>query len=56
MTLRRTRAYAASGLVLSICTVFAWQNATAARNCHAAATPGVNWHECDKKLLILEGQ
>jgi len=56
MTLRRTRAYGASGLVLAVCTVFAWQNATAAHNCHAAATPGVNWHECDKKLLILEGQ
>ena len=56
MTLRRTRAYGASGLVLAVCTVFAWQNATAAQNCDAAATPGVDWHECDKKLLILEGQ
>ncbi|MER9076593.1 pentapeptide repeat-containing protein [Mesorhizobium sp. M0904] len=56
MTLRRTRAYGTSGLVLAVCTVFAWQNAAAAQNCDAAATPGVNWQECDKKLLILDGQ
>ncbi|MER9923589.1 pentapeptide repeat-containing protein, partial [Mesorhizobium sp. M0048] len=36
--------------------MFAWQNAAAAQNCDAAATPGVNWQECDKKLLILDGQ
>ncbi|TIX37990.1 MAG: pentapeptide repeat-containing protein, partial [Mesorhizobium sp.] len=48
MTLRRTRAYGPSGLVLAVCAVFAWQNATAAQNCHAAPTPGVNWYECDK--------
>ena len=34
----------------------ACQTTAAAQNCAAAAAPGVNWQECDKKLLILEGQ
>ena len=56
MTVRRTRAYVTSGLVLAVCIVVPWQNATAAQNCDSAATPGVNWQDCDKKLLILKGQ
>jgi uncharacterized protein YjbI with pentapeptide repeats len=55
MILRRTRAYGASGLVLAVCIVLAWQNAAAALNCDAAAAPGVDWQDCDKKLLILKG-
>lgn len=56
MPLMKDRSFTASAVALVVCVVFAWQDAVAAHNCHAAARPGVNWHECDKKLIILKGQ
>ena len=42
-------------IAIAACIGLFCQDAIAAHNCHAAAKPGVNWHECDKKLIILEG-
>ena len=38
------------------CVGLACQAAEAADHCRAVARPGVDWQECDKKLLILRGK
>lgn len=43
-------------LAIWICAGFFCPEAIASHDCHAAAGPGVNWHECDKKLIVLEGE
>lgn len=47
-----------TGFALAIAALveLACQDAIAAHNCSADAAPGVNWHECDKKLIILKGR
>ncbi|CAN7208978.1 pentapeptide repeat-containing protein [Rhizobium sp. LjRoot254] len=41
-------------LVISGLLGFSWTNALA-DDCREAPTPGINWQECDKKLLMLGG-
>lgn len=53
---KRIKVHTAPAVVLAVFASVAWQNANAAHNCRAAAASGVNWHECDKRLLSLEGQ
>jgi uncharacterized protein YjbI with pentapeptide repeats len=40
-------------LVFAAFVAFSWQNALA-DDCRAEPTPGVNWQNCDKTLLVLE--
>ncbi|NKN34926.1 pentapeptide repeat-containing protein [Agrobacterium sp. a22-2] len=43
--------------VLMLAALFgcSWQEALAANECRVSPTPGINWQNCDKKLLMLNG-
>lgn len=56
MPRKKTKIPAGLAVAIAACAGLASQVAIAAPDCHAAARPGVNWHECDKKLVILEGK
>ena len=56
MAAAKIKIYKSMALAFAACFSLSCQSAIAAHNCHATAEPGVDWSECDKKLLILEGQ
>lgn len=45
-----------SALILAVCVGISWQDALASHDCRASPTPGVNWQDCDKKLIQLQGR
>jgi len=41
-------------LLVAACVGFAAQHAMAADDCRASPAPGINWEDCDKKLIMLD--